>query len=368
MLREEMGPAGRTAWIWTASDWCTISINRASARPPLRALRIRDAQRAQANLIAIARAGVPLDLLDTLCRQLTVQLPTLSDPDMALNNLDRFFAAVAEPAGPGVAVRAGSRIAAAAAADPVHQPAPERSADPRPGELRPVAADGGPAGVPRRAGPGDLQRRGHGRGRTGRHGHPPLAQAPRDAADRLRRHRAAAPGRSGHRADLVPGRRTLRGGAAGGTAKAGGTARRPAADGRGAGAVRHPGPGQIGRPRTELLQRHRPGVPLRRRRQDRRRPADQQQRVLRPPGPAVHQVPDGEHRPGHRLPRRSAAAAGRAGRAAGGRRPGGAALLRRGGPDLGTPGLRQGPPDRGRPGTGRASSWAGWNRGSIAAT
>ena len=32
----------------------------------LRALRIRDAQRARANLIAIARAGVPLDLLDAI--------------------------------------------------------------------------------------------------------------------------------------------------------------------------------------------------------------------------------------------------------------------------------------------------------------
>ena len=42
-------------------------------------------------------SGRPPDLLAILCQQLAEQLPALSDPDMALNNLDRFFAAARNP-------------------------------------------------------------------------------------------------------------------------------------------------------------------------------------------------------------------------------------------------------------------------------
>lgn len=63
----------------------------------LRRLGNRNVPRAQANWLAIARSGVTLDLLATLADQLSEHLPALSDPDMALNNLDRFFAAARSP-------------------------------------------------------------------------------------------------------------------------------------------------------------------------------------------------------------------------------------------------------------------------------
>lgn len=52
-----------------------------------------DRRRAMQNLAAIAVRRVPLDLTATLFDQLAVHLPGISDPDMALNNLERFFAA-----------------------------------------------------------------------------------------------------------------------------------------------------------------------------------------------------------------------------------------------------------------------------------
>ena len=45
----------------------------------------------------IATAGVTLDLLITICEQLAEHLPRSSDPDMALNNLERFVAAARNP-------------------------------------------------------------------------------------------------------------------------------------------------------------------------------------------------------------------------------------------------------------------------------
>lgn len=59
----------------------------------LRKIGLKNLARAQANWWSIARAGVTPDLMGTLAGQLSEQLPTLSDADMALNNLDRFFAA-----------------------------------------------------------------------------------------------------------------------------------------------------------------------------------------------------------------------------------------------------------------------------------
>ncbi len=46
---------------------------------------------AHANLIRLAKAGLPLDLLGTLCDQFAEIAPQLADPDMALNNLERFL-------------------------------------------------------------------------------------------------------------------------------------------------------------------------------------------------------------------------------------------------------------------------------------
>jgi [glutamine synthetase] adenylyltransferase / [glutamine synthetase]-adenylyl-L-tyrosine phosphorylase len=69
----------------------------AAIQPRLRALKLKNVDRAHHNLVSIAQSGVTLDLLATLSQQLSRDLPRLSDPDMALNNLDRFFAASRSP-------------------------------------------------------------------------------------------------------------------------------------------------------------------------------------------------------------------------------------------------------------------------------
>ncbi len=69
----------------------------AEAAPWLRSLGIHDLDRAHGNLVRIATAGVTLDLLATICDQLTEQLPASSDADMAINNLERFFDGARNP-------------------------------------------------------------------------------------------------------------------------------------------------------------------------------------------------------------------------------------------------------------------------------
>lgn len=68
-----------------------------SASSMLRSWGLEDARGAHANLVAIARHGVTLDLLARLMDQLDDELPKLSDPPMALNNLERFFGACRSP-------------------------------------------------------------------------------------------------------------------------------------------------------------------------------------------------------------------------------------------------------------------------------
>ena len=65
----------------------------------LRSLGFSDISRAHGNLVRIATAGVTLDLLAVMCEQLAEHLPRSSDPDMALNNLNRFVAATRGPLG-----------------------------------------------------------------------------------------------------------------------------------------------------------------------------------------------------------------------------------------------------------------------------
>lgn len=60
----------------------------------LRAAGIRNQPRGMANLASILQARVAADALGKLLDGLRDALPTLSDPDMALNNFDRFFANV----------------------------------------------------------------------------------------------------------------------------------------------------------------------------------------------------------------------------------------------------------------------------------
>jgi glutamate-ammonia-ligase adenylyltransferase len=63
----------------------------------LRPLGFTDLRTAQANLVRLASAGVPLDLLGTLCEQLAAAAPRLADPDMALNDLERYILACRSP-------------------------------------------------------------------------------------------------------------------------------------------------------------------------------------------------------------------------------------------------------------------------------
>ena len=64
----------------TAADW-------------LRGLGPVDVSRAHANLVAMATSGLTLDLLAVMCRQVEQHLAKCADPDMALNNLERFVTA-----------------------------------------------------------------------------------------------------------------------------------------------------------------------------------------------------------------------------------------------------------------------------------
>ncbi len=63
----------------------------------LRSLGVADLRRAHAALVNIASAGVTLDLMALICDQLAQALPRCADPDMALNNLDRFVAQARSP-------------------------------------------------------------------------------------------------------------------------------------------------------------------------------------------------------------------------------------------------------------------------------
>jgi glutamate-ammonia-ligase adenylyltransferase len=69
----------------------------AEAAQWLHSLGIRQTDRAHGNLVRIATSGVTLDLMGVIAEQLAANLPGSSDPDMALNNLDRFFASVRSP-------------------------------------------------------------------------------------------------------------------------------------------------------------------------------------------------------------------------------------------------------------------------------
>lgn len=69
----------------------------AAAAEWLHPLGVVDVQRGHANLVGIARSGVSSDLLAVLFDQLSRFLPPLGDPDLALNTLERFFAASRSP-------------------------------------------------------------------------------------------------------------------------------------------------------------------------------------------------------------------------------------------------------------------------------
>ncbi len=68
-----------------------------TAEPWLRSLHVADAPAAHANFTRMATRGVTLDLLSQISDQLAAAAPTLADPDMAINNLERFIAASRNP-------------------------------------------------------------------------------------------------------------------------------------------------------------------------------------------------------------------------------------------------------------------------------
>jgi glutamate-ammonia-ligase adenylyltransferase len=76
------------------ADWM-VEPRRAASW--LMSLGVRNSVRALQNLANLAEAGIPLDLLAMLVGRLPCELKSLSDPDMALNNLDRFVQASRSP-------------------------------------------------------------------------------------------------------------------------------------------------------------------------------------------------------------------------------------------------------------------------------
>src|SRR5690606_28606361 len=63
----------------------------------LRPLGVVELARAHDNLVRMATGGVTLDLLANICQQLAEHLPHSSDPDRAINNLERFLAVARNP-------------------------------------------------------------------------------------------------------------------------------------------------------------------------------------------------------------------------------------------------------------------------------
>ncbi len=91
------------------SDLRRLLDDLGQARSFLASWALADLPQAHRNLVRMAEGGVPLDLLADICGQLTASLPSLSDPDMALNNLERFVAAARSPLALAAAVRARPR-------------------------------------------------------------------------------------------------------------------------------------------------------------------------------------------------------------------------------------------------------------------
>ena len=71
--------------------------SQTASQETLRTWGLTDLHRGHGNLVRMALSGVTLDLLAVICQQLAKHLPGLSDPDMALNNLDRFLESARNP-------------------------------------------------------------------------------------------------------------------------------------------------------------------------------------------------------------------------------------------------------------------------------
>ncbi|NQT17118.1 MAG: bifunctional [glutamate--ammonia ligase]-adenylyl-L-tyrosine phosphorylase/[glutamate--ammonia-ligase] adenylyltransferase [Planctomycetes bacterium] len=71
--------------------------NPTAAAEWLRSLGLIDTRRAHACLVRLASDRMPLDLVSVICSQLDRHLAGCADPDMALNNLDRFVSTSRSP-------------------------------------------------------------------------------------------------------------------------------------------------------------------------------------------------------------------------------------------------------------------------------
>ncbi|MEN1679316.1 MAG: bifunctional [glutamate--ammonia ligase]-adenylyl-L-tyrosine phosphorylase/[glutamate--ammonia-ligase] adenylyltransferase [Planctomycetota bacterium] len=67
------------------------------ARRWFASLALANPQTGYTNLLRMAQAGVPLDLLAGICEQFRDAAPSLADPDMAWNNLEKFLCAARSP-------------------------------------------------------------------------------------------------------------------------------------------------------------------------------------------------------------------------------------------------------------------------------
>jgi [glutamine synthetase] adenylyltransferase / [glutamine synthetase]-adenylyl-L-tyrosine phosphorylase len=81
------------------TEVASILDNPQEAMAWLQGVRLVNPQRGHQNLLQMAAAGISPDLMGSLMSRLAIELPRLSDPDMALNNLDRFFQATRNPLG-----------------------------------------------------------------------------------------------------------------------------------------------------------------------------------------------------------------------------------------------------------------------------
>lgn len=68
-----------------------------AAAPWLEDIGLRDLAAAHSQLLAMANHGVTLDLLTEICEQLSLHLPSVSDPDLAIANLAQFVGASRNP-------------------------------------------------------------------------------------------------------------------------------------------------------------------------------------------------------------------------------------------------------------------------------
>lgn len=69
----------------------------AGAQPWLESVGISNTRTAHTNLQRLAESGITLDLMATICNQFAEAAPHLADPDMALNNLERYILSARSP-------------------------------------------------------------------------------------------------------------------------------------------------------------------------------------------------------------------------------------------------------------------------------